>query len=195
MDRKIINHLESLPYFTKISLLIIEDLKPKALSQNIQRWVDQGLLIRLKNGLYATKTYVDRSLHEERYFELIANKLVMPSYLSLEYVLQKRGLLTEGTYAITSVTSKSTRHYTNKLGVFTYSTLHRNLYFGFHRVYFGKNIIFEAELSKALFDYLYLRLSWLSLENRSTIEELRVNWSQLNKGEFVQFCKIIKKLK
>lgn len=193
MNEKTLKGLESLPFFTKSALMVIEKIHPKALYENIQRWVTKGILIRLKNGLYVTKTYVDRSLHDERYVELVANKLVFPSYISLEYVLQKHGLLTEATFAMTSVTTKTTRQYTNKLGIFTYSTLKRNLYFGFKRQSYGKNTIDEAELSKALFDYFYLRLSGLDPERLSAVEEARINWSNLEKKEFLNFCKTVKK--
>ncbi|MBI2339692.1 MAG: hypothetical protein HYU99_04910 [Deltaproteobacteria bacterium] len=193
MKEKILKDLESLPYFTKRALMVIENIKERALSENIQRWIHHGFLIRLKNGLYVTKTYVDRSLHDTGYLELIANKLVMPSYLSLDYILQKNGLLTEATYSITSVTSKSTRQYTNKLGTFTYSTLHSKLYFGFKKVSYGKNAVYEAEIFKALFDYFYLRLAGTNLESKEAIEELRINWGNLNSGEFDNFCKTIEK--
>lgn len=193
MKEKTLKNLESLPFFTKSALMVIEEIGPKALYENIRRWVQKGLLIRLKNGLYVTKTCVDRSLHDERYLELVANKLVIPSYVSLEYVLQKHGLLTEATFAVTSVTTKSTRRYTNKLGIFTYSTLNQGLYFGFKRQSYGKNTIYEAELFKALFDYFYLRQGALSPEKGETIGEMRINWSNLGKREFRNFCKTVEK--
>lgn len=193
MNEKILYSLESLPFFTKSALMVREEIDPKALYENIQRWVKKGSLIRLKNGLYVTKTCVDRSLRDERYLELVANKLVIPSYVSLEYVLQKHGLLTEATFAVTSVTTKTTRQYTNKLGAFTYSTLNQDLYFGFKRQSYGKNTIDTAEPFKALFDYFYLRLQHLDPERGETVEEARINWSNLEKKEFRNFCKIVEK--
>lgn len=193
MNKNVLKNLESLPFFTNVSILAYEDVKPKALYQNIYRWVNSGLIIRLKNGLYVTKTFVDRSIYDRSYLELIANKLVMPSYLSLEYVLQKHGLLTEATFVISSVTIKSTRRYTNKLGAFFYFTMGEKLYFDFETHGYGKNIIYEASKSKALFDYMYLRLAALNPKDISTIVELRINWSNLGRSDFQAFREIIKK--
>lgn len=193
MNEKTLQNLETLPFFTKVALSIVEETRPATLDQNVQRWVIKGLLIRLKNGLYVTKTYVDRTHRDERYLGLIANKLAMPSYLSLENVLQKHGLLTEATYSITSITTKTTRRYKNKLGLFTYKTIKPSLYFGYKRVSYGNNFFYEAEISKALFDYFYMRLPNYSPEDPRPIEEERINWSNVNKKEFKNFVAIIRK--
>lgn len=191
MKKNIIKQLESLPFFTIAALKSWENLKTKALYENLQRWVRGGDLLRLKNGLYVTKTYVDRFFHDPSYTELIANKLTLPSYLSLDYVLQKKGMLTEATYTITSVTLKTTRDYQNRLGTFTYHHLHERLYFGFIQKSYGKNMIYEATLAKALFDFLYLRLSHLDPNDFSTLDELRLNWSQMDASTFHEVRNII----
>lgn len=184
MKRNILKKLESLPFFSISSLKAFEDIQVKALYENLQRWVKSGDILRLKNGLYVTKTFVDRFLYDSSYIELVANKLVIPSYLSLEYVLQKKGMLTEATYTITSVTLKTTRRYKNHLGSFIYHHLNEKLYFGFNQRRYGQNIIYEATLAKALFDFLYLRLASLDSRDISTLEEMRLNWSQLDPPSF-----------
>lgn len=191
MDKNIIRHLESLPFFSKNAFLVFEKIKQKALYENIQRWVKGGNLLRLKNGLYVTKTYVDRFLHDRSFVELIANKLVIPSYLSLEYVLQKNGLLTEATFTITSVTLKTTRHYANNLGSFVYHHLNQKLYFGFRKRPYGQNVIFEASPAKALFDFLYLRKAGLDPKNRISLDALRINWNFLDGKSFNELQEII----
>lgn len=193
MNKSITKNLESLPFFSKSTLTAFESIKTRALYQNLQRWVSSGHIIRLKNGLYVTKTFVDRFLHDPSYVELLANKLVIPSYLSLEYTLQKNNLLTEATFTITSVTLKTTRHYQNNLGFFVYHHLDQKFYFGFRKRSYGRNIIYEATPAKALFDFFYLRLAGLDPQDISTIEELRINWSQLNQGAFDELCQIILK--
>lgn len=193
MKEKILNKLESLPFFTREALSVFEDIKSNSLNQNTKRWVHNGLLIRLKKNLYVTKTFVDRSMKDVGYIELLANKLLSPSYLSAEYVLQKHGLLTEGTFSITSVTPKSTRAFDNPLGNFQYRTLNKNLYFGFTEKHFGKNIYYEADPAKALFDFLYFRLSMLDSANPSTIHELRINWKEISRANFKEFSQIMKK--
>src|SRR3989338_4480906 len=177
MNEKTINKLESLQFFTKSALLAFAPAKTEALNQNIKRWTRNGLILRLKNGLYVTKTYMDRSMHDVAYLELVANKLVIPSYLSLEYVLQKHNLLTEATFAFTSVALKSTRRFVNNLGSFYYHSVKADLFFGFETKHYGKNVIFEATPAKALFDYLYLHAP--NLESEREIDELRINWANM----------------
>lgn len=171
----------------------VEKIGDNALSQNIKRWVNAGAIVRLKNGLYVTKTFVDRSTREAAYAELLAGTLLAPSYLSLEYVLQKHNLLTEGTFTITSVSTKSSRRFVNSIGTFTYKTVSPKLYFGFEQRRFGKNTYYEAKPSKALFDLLYLRLANVDPNDPTTIEELRINWSELAQGEFDDLCGMVKK--
>ena len=193
MKENILKTFESLPFFTKTALLTLERISENALNQNLKRWVKNGLIIRLKNGLYMSKTFRDRSLNSTGFVELIAGTLLFPSYVSLEYVLQKHHLLTEGTYTITSVTTKSGRRFNNSLGTFVYHTLTKDLYFGFEKKTFGKNIYFEARPAKALFDFLYLRLPSLDPEDWRSIEELRINWSFLTLESRQELGKIVKR--
>lgn len=193
MKEKILNLLENMPFFKKAALLSLEQVSDNALSQNLKRWVRNGLLLRLKNGLFVSKTFRDRTLNSPGYIELIAGTLLSPSYVSLEYVLQKHGLLTEATYTITSVTTKSSRRFNNAIGTFVYHTVARTLYFGFEKKAFGKNIYFEARPAKALFDFLYLRLSRLDPADPSGIEELRINWDLLPVEAFHELGDIINK--
>lgn len=193
MNETILKRVEPLPFFSKAALATIEDIQPKALYQNLQRWVKSGLIIRLKNGLYVTRTHADRSLHDPSYLELVANKLAMPSYLSLEYVLQKNGLLTEATFPITSVTLKTTRRYKNSLGAFHFHHLKKRLYFGFEQRRYGGNLIYEATPAKALFDFLYLRLAGLDPKDISTLEEMRINWSELDRTSIKELRETILK--
>lgn len=193
MKKAILRQLEPLPFFSTTSLRVFEEIRPRALYQDIQRWVRTSDIIRLKNGLYVTKTHVDRFLHDKSYLELVANKLAAPSYLSLDYVLQKYSLLTEATFVVTSITLKTTRRYENDLGTFEYHHLHPGLYFGFKQHRFGKNIIYEATASKALFDFLYLRLASLDPQDASTLDALRINWSELDKPSFNELRRTILK--
>lgn len=193
MNRKIIKNLELLPFFSLNAFRSFEVIRPKALYENLQRWVRSGEILRLKNGLYVTKTFVDRFQQDRSYTELIANKLAMPSYLSLEYVLQKKGLLTEATFTVTSMTLKTTRYYQNHLGSFVYHHLHSKLYWGFQQRRYGQNIIYEATPAKALFDFIYLRQSHLDPEDISTLESMRINWSEMDSNSFRALCEMLVK--
>ncbi|MDP2600829.1 MAG: hypothetical protein Q8P84_08890 [Deltaproteobacteria bacterium] len=112
-------------------------------------------------------------------------------YLSLEYVLQKYNLLTEATFAFTSITPKTTRRYTNALGAFYYHSVKKDLFFGFEPKHYGKNVIYEASLAKALFDYIYLRMT--DLDSDKIIDELRLNWRNLKDKDLKLFYRITQK--
>ncbi len=191
MNEKTLHSLETMPFFTKAALLTLERISDNALSQNLKRWVKNGRLLRLKNGLFVSKTFRDRTLNSPGYIELIANTLTSPSYVSLEYVLQRYSLLTEATYAVTSVTTKSSRRFGNAIGTFVYHTVSKNLYFGFEKKTFGKNIYFEASPAKALFDFLYLRLPNLDVKDFRAIEELRINWDLLSPEHFRELGDVV----
>ncbi len=191
MKQSILQQLENMPFFERSALSALEKASNTAIDQNLKRWINKGILFRLKNGMYVTKTFVDRNMHNPSYIELIANSLLIPSYLSLEYVLQKNNLLTEATWTITSVTTKTTRQYNNKLGTFHYYTLNKKLFCGFNKYPYGANYIYEASQAKALFDFFYLRLKNLDPKDNSTIAEYRINWFNLNKTDFNEFIDYI----
>lgn len=193
MKETSLHRLDTMPFFSKASLQTLGNVSDNALSQNLKRWVKNGLLIRLKNGLFVTKTYRDRTLSSQGYVELVAGALLAPSYVSLEYVLQKHGLLTEATYTITSVITKSGRRFHNPIGTFVYHTVSKDLYFGFEKKIFGKNTYYEARPAKALFDFLYLRLGSLQPADSSSIDELRINWGSLSREAFDELGEIIRK--
>ena len=198
---KIIKVAGQLPVFTLDDLASIETDK-RYLRIVLSRYVRSGIVHRLKKGLYVTKEYVDRVEKSGRvhpYAEFLAGVLYEPSYLSLEYVLQKYSLLTEGVYAFTSITLKKTNTYKNKLGLFTYSNISQNLFTGYKIVNKEGFQIKEASKAKALFDFLYLRLLSVKNINKSLIDSFRFNldeFSQKDQREFKSYVKLskIKKL-
>lgn len=106
---------------------------------------------RLKRGLYAIKD-IERSSE-------VANKMVEPSYISLETALSIYGLIPDAVTSYTSVTTKKTQMYKNSYGVFYYKKLKEEYYFGF----LYKDGMFIAEKEKAILDYFYLKSSNLKM--------------------------------
>ena len=153
---KYINELKSASYFNKNTLQQVAPISDNALYSNIKRWLKQNIIIQLKRGVYVTNDYYIRLPEKQAYLEFIANKLKSPSYLSLEYVLQKYSLLTEGVYAFTSITLKKTNTYKNKLSLFTYSNISQDLFTGYKIVNKEGFQIKEASKAKALFDFLFV---------------------------------------
>ena len=89
--------------------------------------------------------------------QFIANYLVMPSYLSLEYALGYYDLIPEKVNVYTSLTTKKTQAFTNALGRFEYSSVKENLFFGFTKVSADNQDFFIALPEKAILDFFYFR--------------------------------------
>ncbi len=186
-----LQQLKSLSYFDKNTLAQIMDMNANSLSANTNRWLKQGVLIQLKKGMYVTEDYYIRLRDQDLYFEFIANKIREPSYISLEYVLQKYGILTEAVNAFTSITLKSRRRYQNIFGIFVYRNITEKLFTGYEIKHFGQYDIKEASKAKALFDYLYLKLYRIPVFTSELLQSFRLNLDEFtlnDRKEFTQYC-------
>ncbi|OGK09696.1 hypothetical protein A2767_07580 [Candidatus Roizmanbacteria bacterium RIFCSPHIGHO2_01_FULL_35_10] len=175
--------LSNLFFFSKNSLRALEKNEEK-LNFNIKYWIKTGKIISLKNGLYITKSRWDKEINKDLYLEYLANKIYEPSYLSLEYIMNKYSLLTEAVYGITSITTKKTKSFVNGLASFNYSSMTPDLFTGYETTKAFDTFIFTASKAKAVFDYLYLRFIKNTPINKKIIEELRINWENITKSEF-----------
>lgn len=150
----------------------------------LESQTDEGLLTRLKKGIYALKTDLPST-------EEIANSLYKPSYISFDYALAYYGLIPEMPYAITSATTKPTRDLVANNRGFSYFTIKPEAYTGYQLIKTarrtslkGKELHFSeigndaevgaflmAEPEKALADYLYfVSLGKRQLNDRLYIE-------------------------
>lgn len=165
---------------------ILRNFEPKkdVLDANIKYWLNNSSIVSLKKGVYILNDKYEKEIEKDFYLEYIANQLIQPSYLSLEYVLDKYQLLSEPVSAITSVTIKSTREISNRLSVFRYYSISPDLFQGYRVKYFSGAPIMIAEKSKAIFDYLYLRFLRNTAINEVAVKELRINWENASKKEF-----------
>lgn len=178
-----LDKLSGFVIFTKETLRQLE-ADDDRLNFNIKTWLKKGKIIALKKGLYVLKERWERETDKDGYLEYVANQLYQPSYLSGEYVMSKYGLLTEAVFGITSMTTKTTKAFTNILGNFNYYSLSPAFFLGYE---VGKNGAFPvamAKKSKAVFDFLYLRFIKNTPVNKKTIAELRINWENMAKEEF-----------
>jgi len=187
---KKLNKISNLSYFNTTTLRsIYPELSQNSFYSNIKRWIKRGELIQIKKGMYVTKTYVERTSEISSYKEFLANKIKYPSYLSLEYILQKYSILSESVYAYTSVTLKSKNEYENELGRYIYRSITPNLYSGFTIKEVGEYSIKEATKAKALFDYLYLKLYRTKNINKKELLDLRLNMDEFSKDDLEELDK------
>lgn len=186
-----IKKLSGLSYFDKNTLSQFIELSDNSLYSNINRWLKKGMLLQFKKGLYVTADFVKSQRGISAYPEFIANKLREPSYLSMEYVLQKQNILSEAVYGFTSVTLKSKRHYKNSLGVFVYRNIKEKLFNGYEIKQVDGYTIKTATRAKALFDYFYYKLFRISHVDNALVESFRLNYGELSKtdlDEFAWYC-------
>ena len=177
--------LERIPYFTITGfkqVLNANESDIQRVREMLSRWVKMGHIIRLKKGVYMTRRFYELHQSHASFRPMVSSIILPQSYVSLEYILQRDGVLTEITYPTTAVTPKNTRTIENVLGTFAYRHIKLPLYTGFSQeVFFG--IYFnQASVAKALFDYFYLRPLPRGLRKHkiNLAEELRLNLDELS---------------
>ena len=150
------NFLQFKEKFFRLSIFTTDQVYtwyPNFDRNNLTRWLNKNLIIRLRNGIYTFKEY--KSLpHFPFYF---ANKIYKPSYVSLHAALAFYGLIPESILQITSVTTLKTESFVNAVGEFSYKTIKKSLMFGYQLMDVDndkKYIIAIPE--KAIIDLLYL---------------------------------------
>ena len=123
------------------------------LKRMLYRWRQKGWMCTLKKGLYELtypKDFIVPDMH-------VANKLYSPSYVSLETALSNYSIIPEVSMAVVSITTKPTRRFKNKHGLFIYRTVKPAVFNGYYVEKHGNFDVFIAEPEKALVDYLYFK--------------------------------------
>lgn len=144
-------------------------LEPGFDRNNLTRWVQQGWLIRLKQGWYIFPEY----LNQPDYALWFANRIYSPSYVSLHTALSFYGMIPEAVVRITSVTSLKTATFNNSAGNYSYQTIREKLMFGYDlKPMPGGHMLRIASPEKALLDLLYL---YPEYNTASALEDLRLD--------------------
>jgi predicted transcriptional regulator of viral defense system len=180
MKTAILSALESLPYFTLEAvkqLLGDETLAAGTIRTALYRWMKTGKVIQLKKGVYMARHFFELHSGDVDFLPAVSSILIPQSYVSLEYALQRYGILTEVTYPVSAVTLKQTRLIENRLGTFDFHNIKKALYTGFTMEGYLGIPYCQATVAKALFDYLYFRPlgGEIRLPNYHLVEELRLN--------------------
>lgn len=198
MNLSSLSSFESLPYFTieAVKQLLGEDSAAAGTVQTaLYRWMKSGQIIQLKKGVYMTRRFFDLHKSDVDFMPAISAILIPQSYTSLEFILQRYGILTETTYPISAITIKQPRVIENKIGSFAYRHIKENLYHGFTFSDFFGIPFAQAIVSKALFDYFYFRVQNTSVD---IAEDLRLNLEEItetSRAEFGGFVEMSKSRK
>lgn len=153
-----------------------------ALTDKARLLVEQGRIIRLKQGLYIRS---EKETGQPLPTYLVANHLCGPSYVSFHTALRYYGMTPEGVYVVQSMTTRPNAHFATPIGTFTYRHC-KPSYFAL-----GVTIIHQDELSfmmatpeKALCD-LMAATPRLSLRYRKDMqhyleEDIRLDMDELS---------------
>lgn len=127
---------------------------PRTIQNQVQLWMEKGLLFRLKRGLYQIQFPEGGPDLPDLY---IANKLYEPSYVSLETALSFYSLIPEVAAEVTSITTRQTKLFKNKFGSFKYRSCRNDAYCGYRIMPYEGFKVYIAEAEKAVADFLYFK--------------------------------------
>ncbi|MFI0398680.1 MAG: hypothetical protein ACH34X_06345 [Thiolinea sp.] len=127
----------------------------KTPNNKISRWLDEGVLLPVKRGMYVVSPELTGKSVERM---LVANLLYGPSCVSLDYALWHYGLIPERVFELTSVTPRRSQTLETGVGRFSYQRLADDLYpMGMESVAVeGGGYCLLATPAKALCDRLVL---------------------------------------
>ncbi len=148
--------IQKLPFFSIGHIGALTE-KKKLLQNQLSQWEAQGRVIRLRRGLYMLSPEESPMTISKTQ---MANQLLSPSYVSLEFALWLYGFIPEKVEEITSVTPKKTSYFRNTFGTFHYQHVKPNCFIGFRQENDKNNFpMMIAEPEKAIVDFFYLNLS------------------------------------
>ncbi len=145
--------VEDEPLFES-SMLLAGDIDPASVQRQLSRWRAAGRILQLRRGLYSLAPPY-RKVKPEPF--LVANRLVSPSYVSLQSALAHWGMIPESVPVVTSVTSARGGRRETELGVFTYRHVQTGWLQGYRRqqLSMGQSALLALR-EKALLDLVYL---------------------------------------
>ena len=163
------------------SMLRIFDDAPVHIEVQLSRWSRAGKLCRIRRGWYLIeKPYRARDVSEA----VIANTVVEPSYLSLEWALGFYGLIPEAIFNPTSITTARGIGFTAKDRGYFYHHVQPAFFAGYEKVERGGDVFIIAGPEKALLDKMYIAMrigkfstDWLKglrLQNLNILDEAKL---------------------
>ncbi len=165
-------------------LLTAGQVSPYQAQRRLTDWSTSGKVTLLRRGLYVLPK-ASRTVDPHPF--VIANKLVVGSYVSLEMALSYYSLIPEHVAVITNVTTGRPGEWTNEFGRFLYRHIHPRYFFGVeYRLLTNKQYAYIAYPEKALLDLIYLRKNG---DSPDFIRSLRLqNLDQLDLARLMQFA-------
>lgn len=148
---KFVNKYKDEPFIDSATFALVSG-NPQGLRCNVQYWRKQGHLISLKRGIYV---FSEDLRHQPLSMGFIANNLLSPSYVSLEYALSYYDLIPERVTVCTSVTTQKTTTFKTPVSIFEYRSVKEGLLRGFTKAKESGRDYFIATPEKAILDFFY----------------------------------------
>jgi hypothetical protein len=153
------NRTKSLFSLSDLVLLTGDDRS--SLSVQLSRLVRSGVVERPVRGWYSNP-FAPPSDEE------LAMVVRRPSYISMEYGLARRGILSQTVHVLTLVTTRLPYTFRSGPRVLEYHQVKRDLYWGYE----SEGNVLVAEPEKALLDLIYVRLVRGRSMERGAIDSL-----------------------
>lgn len=137
--------------------------KPQFNRDNLTRWVGQGRILRLRQGLYCFPEL--RQMPGGALFA--SQKIYQPSYISLQMAMHFYGIIPEEVVQVTAVTTKKTAGFENALGQFAYHHVASRFMFGAEVLHAqgGGFPVVIATPEKAIVDLLHLNPAYRTVDD------------------------------
>jgi predicted transcriptional regulator of viral defense system len=127
----------------------------QAIQRQLSRWVRSGRLVKVRRGLYAVPA--PHRTKPPDPFE-VSNRLVRPSFVSMESALHFHELIPDVPFAVTAVTTGRTGTHDTPLGTYVYHHVGPSRFWGFEEVEIAPGRrVYVATPERALIDLLYAR--------------------------------------
>jgi hypothetical protein len=196
MDVRTQEAIAALPVITKQNLGVLLGVPPATLDYRVRRMQATRELLTLRSGLYAPAAAWQSAQaspdQAKRYLEYLSGIVRSPSYVSLEYVLERASLIPESPFAVTCVTTKTPRTYETPVGRFLYRSIRTDLFTGYATFTYRGLETRIASPAKALFDILYLRpFTTTAVMRAYLLETGRFNWDALRPTEKKKFVVLV----
>lgn len=162
--------IADLPFFETKELRVVFGADfTRGMLVNLKNWVNKGHVSMLRRGLYVMTEEGENSDPI-----MFATKMYAPSYISMEKALSFYGIIPEAVFTVTSVTTRKTKKFKTKFGIFGYQKIKREAYGGYETRQVGKISFNIALPEKAMVDFLYLNRNILD-GSREQFEGYRFN--------------------
>jgi predicted transcriptional regulator of viral defense system len=184
--QNLLYQVSDLPLFSS-TLLQVGNVDRANLQKQLSRWTAAGKIHQLRRGLYIlAEPY--RQIEPHPF--LIANRLLAPSYVSLQSALAYYDLIPETVPQVLSITSKMrSKAIETPFGSYRYHNIQSPMFSGFTLVQVSKDqSAYLARPEKALLDLIYLTnqghtpeyLDTLRLQN---LDQLDMKWMRKSARE------------